>query len=310
MDESSVPISRSESPWIISNPVPVPSIPSPAATHSSDESAKRNGSVPSWTGFIATTDEPGFLTFDEPTDNRSFSINSDMTFFGNSGLPTPALSPPQFRYLSPAALETRPASSQQALAVVAEPSTLVPPRYPASALRTPEPAAEDDETVCIRLLAHLKKYSHDDQHLTREAQLNLLGKSNAAVRRILRSKSVKSNYSCHLLLSSIMIHLVRLCEKACSRKVDEAKNMDSQFLQEQVPFDTVPGYFDAHVHQHQPPQDHETIQSLVKEAMLFTSTVGDMLKRKPLNGFQALGRHESLHVDLERRLKNALALLQ
>jgi hypothetical protein len=251
------------------------------------------------------------LNFEETTeslsaldmaDNRSYSVASDLSFFSNNGLPTPGLSPPQFtRYLSPAQLEARPISRQSSCTV--DHSKLHPQRY-GTLSRNADVAFEDEETVCIKLLAHLKKHSADDMQ-PREMQLDLLRKSNAAVRRILRGKSIQTDYSCHLLLSSIINHLVRLCERLCQVRVDE-----SHYLHEQVHFEGMPGFFDTPVPQSNAPLDHELTGSLIQEVGLFTTIVGDFLKKKPIYGFQNLGRHETFHVELEQRLKKATVLLQ
>lgn len=52
------------------------------------------------------------------------------------------------------------------------------------------------------------------------------------------------------------------------------------------------------------------MMGLLKDVLSFTLSVGDMLKKKPVNGFQPLGRHETFVVELEQRLKRAMALLQ
>ncbi|KIW27969.1 uncharacterized protein PV07_07662 [Cladophialophora immunda] len=304
--------------WIVHNSLPIQSIPSPATTHGSDEPGRRHGNPPTWSSFIVNSD-PGFLTFDEATeslgalemsDNRSYSMASDISFFNNSGLPTPGLSPPQFtRYLSPAQLETRPLSRHSSCPV--DPSKLQPPTYTVPLSRNIEPGLEDEETVCIKLLAHLKRHSSDESQ-PREMQIELLKKSNAAVRRILRSKSVRADYSCHLLLSNIINHLVRLCERLCQGRLDECVlgNMECQFLQEQVHFEGMPGFFDTPVPSAVPAPEQDLLGNLVKEVIVFTSIVGDFLKRKPIYGFQHLGRHETFHVELEQRLKKATVLLQ
>ncbi|KAK5272025.1 hypothetical protein LTR99_009555 [Exophiala xenobiotica] len=345
-------------PWIVNGTAcSVQSIPSPAASHESDESNKRPcTAVPNWTSFSAGGSDQGFMTFDETTEtlnaiemanNRSFSMTSEVSFFTNNGLPTPALSPPQFtRYLSPAQLDThtRPSSKHgfgsRSVTAPIDPRRLCPP---ANNTTTPSPvfsirhhavqppsahqAPEDEETVCIKLLAHLKRHSSDESQ-PRETQLQLLKKCNAAVRRILHSKTIRSSYTCHLLLSSILGHLVRLCERLCldmniNMNMDmgpsddhAARSLESQFLQDQVHYEgVVPGYFEnavVHMNPQQPMQapEQETMMTLNSEVMSFASTVADMLKRKPHGGFQTLGRHESFHAELEQRLMKASALLQ
>ena len=296
--------------WIVQNPVPIQSIPSPATTHTSDDSSKRQCHLPTWSSYIVGGDQ-GFLNFEETTeslsaldmaDNRSYSVASDLSFFSNNGLPTPGLSPRQFtRYLSPAQLESHPSSGQSPCPVNG--SKLHPQRH-GTFTRNLEQTFEDEETICIKLLAHLKKHAADDTQ-TREMQFDLLKKSNAAVRRLLRSKAIRYDYPCHLLLSSIINHLVRLCEGLCHGDTDE-----SQHSHEQVHFEGIPGFFDTPVPQGSIPLDQEMAGSLIREVMVFTTMVGDFLKKKPIYGFQQLGRQETFHVDLEQRLQKATGLLR
>jgi len=296
--------------WVVQDQVPIQSIPSPATTNRSDESSKRLYNTSSWASDIAG----GFLKFDDTTgslsaidmaDCRGYSTASDLSFFHNSGLPTPGLSPPRFpRYLSPAQLETRPSSSHWHSPCSIDHAKLYPgPQRQPSFPPKIDLELEDEETVCIKLLAHLKK--HSDESQPPETQVDLLNKSNSAVRRILRSKSIRSNYSCHLLLSSIINHLVRLCEGLC-----QVKEEGVSFVPEQVHFQGMPGFFDTPVPHAVAAIDQELMSGLVKEVATFTSVVGDFLKKKPIYGFQHLGRHETFHVELEQRLKKATVLLQ
>lgn len=86
--------------------------------------------------------------------------------------------------------------------------------------------------------------------------------------------------------------------------------MDSQFLQDQMHFvDAMPGFFDHGVPQTTTKVEHEYLVMLVQEVLAIVTTVGEMLKRKPLQGFQYLGRHETLHVELEYRLREASVFL-
>ena len=87
--------------------------------------------------------------------------------------------------------------------------------------------------------------------------------------------------------------------------------MDSQFLQDQVHFaEAMPGFFEAVVPSCSVSGEQDQLINLVKEVMSFISAIGEMLKRKPIQGFQYLGRHETLHVELEQRLRQASMLLQ
>ncbi|EXJ88921.1 hypothetical protein A1O3_01985 [Capronia epimyces CBS 606.96] len=244
--------------------------------------------------------------------SRSFSVASELSLFPHSGLPTPTLSPPLFaRYLSPIQPQTRPPSRQAFTPV--DPSKLHPQSYGAPLSQKPHATPDDEETVCIKLLAHLKRHGQDEsQH--HETQIELLKKSNAAVRRILQNKMLRSDYACQLVLSSIVNHLVCLCERLCGQSrldADEARNANSQCLQDQLHFEAGPPFANYAI-QHQPcsPSDQEMMVALVEDVLYFTSSTGDMLKKKPISGFQTLGRHETFHVELEQRLKRAIALIR
>lgn len=304
--------------WIFNTTAPIPSIPSPATTHGSDESTKRHCFEPSWTPYFTLGDQ-GFVNTDETTESlyaiemsnhRSYSATSEVAFFHHSGLPTPALSPPQFtRYLSPGQLESLPGSVRVAAPV--DPSKLYPlTKTEIPLVRHADSFAEDEETVCIKLLAHLKRHAADESR-PRDTQLELLEKCNAALRRILHSPTIQSDYTCHLVLSSILLHLVRLCERLCQGGSAESGNVESQFLQDQVHFAAVPGFFDDAMRPPPlSPPEQDMMVMLMREVMTFASTVGDMLKRKPVYGFQSLGRHETFHLELEHRLRQATALVQ
>ncbi|KAK5031168.1 hypothetical protein LTS07_004903 [Exophiala sideris] len=313
-------------PWIINGTAgTVQSIASPANSNSRPQSSKEDCPVPNWTSFLVGSDQ-GLTNCNEATEslnaidmanNRSFSAASDLSFFNNNGLPTPGLSPPQFaRYLSPAQFEIRPSSRG-----MTDTSKLFPPSQVAAApapfirnvCQSPVPP-DDQETVCIKLLAHLKRHAGDVMQ-PRESQLVLLKKTNAAVRRILHSKTIRSAYTCHLLLSSILNQLVDLCELLCQQPASKASRpttstVDSQFLQDQVHFETFPGFFAGAGMPLTPPLDYKVVMAQVKDVMSFASTMGDMLKRKPLGGFQSLGRHETFHAELEQRLERAAGMVQ
>ncbi|EXJ94706.1 hypothetical protein A1O1_03103 [Capronia coronata CBS 617.96] len=301
--------------WVVNTTDSVRSIPSPANTQGSEESNKRH--CDPLLDFDGTTD-----SFDavEMANNRSFSMTSDLSFFPNSGLPTPILSPPRFtRYLSPSQPQARSLSTQASAPV--DPDRLHPPSYTMPLARSLHAAADDEETVCIKLLAHLKRHGRDESQ-PRETQIELLRKCNAAVRRILRSKAIRSDYNCQLLLSNIMSHLARLCERLCDQpRLDpnEPKYIDSEFLQDQLYLETAHTFFDSALQQQQQqqppppppltPPDHEMMAALIKDVLYCTSSVGDMLKKEPLEGFQMLGRHEAFQIELEQRLKRAMALV-
>lgn len=295
--------------WVVKNCFPTPSMPSPATTNTSDEQSKRSCTNSSWTTFIAddhtvpiwdTTDEQYQATFDM-NQVQCFSMDNELYTGSLNGLPTPALSPPKVRYLSPMALETRPASRQSSVTMNTD---MLRPTSAARVQRAPEPQApEDEEMMCIKLLAHVKKQSQV-QH-TLESALNLLRKVNAALKRIVASKAARSDYACQLLLTSILSSLVAHCERT------GRLHLESRGRQQSFAFRPSPEYF-ASTFQTEPTDspDAATLRELIQTVSNISSTLGDSLKRKPLNGFQTLGRHESLMLTLDQRLRLSIASLQ
>ena len=312
--ESSIGTIDSEA-WVLNQSSTFCAIPSPPASQYSDSLSKRQCSTNSWTSFLVE-EHQDLVDFEESIEPqtfemmnpKAFSDSIDMSYLSNNGLPTPGMSPPRFRYLSPAALETRPMS--RATSVATDSSRLLPANFTtafaAPLSRTPEPSQpEDDETVCIKLLSHLKKHCSQRRQSSDE-DLDLLRKTNASVRRILRNKTVRTDYTCQLLLSSIITHMVDLSEQLCNRNREVSTASESSFLQEQVHFQSQPEYFDR-TNQQKQPLDNTRTQ--VVEATNLATEVADLLKRKPVNGFQVLGRHESHHIELDLRLQRALANL-
>ncbi|KAL2441712.1 hypothetical protein ABEF95_016222 [Exophiala dermatitidis] len=172
---------------------------------------------------------------------------------------------------------------------------------------------EDEETVCIKLLAHLKRHRRDE---TRPlgAQVELLKKSNAVVRRILKSKNVRSDYACQLLLSNVLDNLVRLCEQLYDQQLTlKAVSLDdvSQFLHDEPDMGMESSMLNGGSIQQQPltAPDREALPILAKDVLSLNSTVSNMLKKRPLDGFQMLGRHETFHIAMEQRLMRVIAVL-
>ena len=290
--------------WVLNQSSTFCAIPSPPASRYSDCTSKRQCSSNSWASFLVE-EHQDLVDFEESIEPQTFDMmnpqafcdSTDMSFLCNNGLPTPGLSP-QFKYLSPAALETRPMS--RATSVATESSKLLPPRFTtafsAPPSRTPELAqSEDDETVCIKLLSHLKKHS-SQKGQSSDQDFDLLTKTNASVRRILRNKGVRSDYTCQLLLSSIITHMVDLCEQLCNS--NHSQNQEDSEAQSE--------YFDKTKRRN---TSSATARTQVVESTNLATEVADLLKRKPLSGFQVLGRHESHHIELDLRLQRALARL-
>jgi hypothetical protein len=303
--------------WVIANYTPPNAMPSPANTSASDDSAKFLNLKPSWMPGIESTNHSNFSTvlLREPSPAQSMDsysvIDRKASLPGSTGLPTPALSPPQYAYLSPMMLENRPQSTVHTASNAT--SQFLAPRMPTSAARTPEPReAEDEEMVCIKLLGHLKKSSaKDNQSL--DDLVGLVRKSNAVIRRILKSKKARSDYACVMLLSNIVIRVVDLCESASRKHFEEPDGSDAHFLSAfndnffNEPEQT---YFNTDFPMDNAQADRGAmLREMITQSADLVSAVGGLLQRKPLNGFQALGRHEVLHLELAQRLEATLKLL-
>ena len=298
--------------WVIANYAPPNALPSPANTSASEDSGKFLGLKPSWLPNMEPTNQSDFTTapLREPSPAQtmdSFDFMSRKPSLPDStGLPTPALSPPQYAYLSPMMLENRPHSAAKFASNTT--SQFLAPSKPAPAARTPEPQqAEDEEMICIKLLGHLKKSSgKDNQSL--DDLVSTIKKSNAVVRRIMKSKKARSDYGCVMLLSNMMLRVVDLCDRAVQKHFVEPEGGEANFFSafndnffnepEQAYFNTD---FQA--------DRGAMLREMLMQSAELVSAVGNLLLRKPLNGFQTIGRHEALHVELGQRLQASLKLL-
>lgn len=73
--------------------------------------------------------------------------------------------------------------------------------------------------------------------------------------------------------------------------------------------DSNPGYLDTSMVEQQQAEIHESAKAVVHEAAVLLSAIADLVKGRSVNGYQTLGRHESLHLQLDARLKKALLIL-
>ena len=290
-------------------------LPSPAPSLASEHHRKRVRTSDEWqntTVFgeqagldFSQCDESQFFDFDlaEDTERSASDESTGMMY----GLPTPSVTPPEMQFLPATELATGSASSPTWVPPYSQ-SSLAPVQLPGSFVYLPQ--SEDDESVCIKLLAHLKHFSaHGDYNFAHV--LLLIDKTNTTLRSILRSRTIRSEYVCHLLLTSIILHLTAFCEQLLDLPetndptASEVECIREAYLAEvnNIPFE-VKG---------QTPSCASTSKSTAKlsiqEAIVLCSSVGDLLKRKPLNGFQILGKQESAHVETDIRLKRVLASL-
>ena len=205
----------------------------------------------------------------------------------SNGLLTPCVSPPQMPYIpTDNQLHSRSSSSAPA---ISQPATWQTQPY-----SPPIPVADDEETTTIKLLAYLKTASLEQQH-TFSSIHSLVDRTNKAMIQLLNRPQIQSNYTCQLLFSTILIHLTSFCETMGTLYNLESFN-DLEFINESCLTDQ------------SPPTSKELAKISTEEAFTICLYVADLLKRKPLNGYQALGRHESAQIELDIRLRNVLAV--
>jgi hypothetical protein len=305
--------------WVVANYVPPNAMPSPANTSTSEDSAKFLNQKTSWLPGMESTGQPGYATGPlselspaQTTDSYSFMDRKD-SLPSSTGLPTPALSPPQYAYLSPMILENRPQSVVNPTNNTSTASQFLAPSRPISAARKPEPRqAEDEEMVCIKLLGHLKKSSAKEEQ-SLDDLVSTIKKSDEVIRRILKSKKARADYGCIMLLSNTMIKVVDLCERVANKHFEEPDGGDAHFLSEfDDNFFNEPeqNYFNTDFSVESPQADRAAmLREMLAQSADLVQAVGCLLQRKPLNGFQAVGRHEVLHLDLSHRLRATVKLL-
>lgn len=302
--------------WVVNNYNPPLSLPSPSSSASSLDQKRRDYTDSSWRSFLAIDDHSPrpFCPSEsqcslDTSDCGSLSSTSEQALYASNGLPTPALSPPQVQFLSPMLLEALPDLRQ----------TSLPPDNPSrsvlnhAALPSPTQEAsssEDEEMICIKLLAHLKRHSMNSLH-TLDPTVILIQKSTAAIKRILKSRTIRNNYASQLLLSNIMIHIVAFCEMMCRRHAEGIARASSPLLTESTSSDPSLDSFESPF---RPSPTHAeglgSIEKTMQEALETSELVGELLKRKPYIGFQTLGRQESLHLALDKRLRACLQNLR
>ena len=295
--------------WIIPKYEPFDAMPSPADSATDDSSSERN----SLTRKTSTTDSYNFEDFmiiPDDMEERQPSVDSAYfrldTFSTTpySGLPTPAVSPPLCEYTSVAMIENRPAPSTVTTPMVVE-SYPVPESHPVSinpsfnddrsqfltpglprtlCRRAKIEQADDAETTCLKLLMHFKKRNTNQDRSVEESMV-ITRKSIAVLRRLLKDKGTRSNYACQILLSSILLHVVESCE-IMSQKYPQTA-FRSPVLQPELC----------------EPDGAANFHELVAHAAEVTGEITALLMRKPLDGFQAIGRHEAMQLDMGRRLK-------
>lgn len=290
-------------------------LPSPTSTNGSDHQSKASCMSADWAHLVSyqqsasldfSSCEEQFLNLDMESSTLPQTTES-MPFTLQTGLPTPSMSPPETRY---------PSSSDNVTGIRADysiPATQFQRtnsrRISTAFTQKAERTSEDNEDVCIRLLAHLKRISQQEQSCS--TLLALVQKTNAALARLLKSRSVHTDYSCHLLLTNIMLHLTSLCERhlqLSQRKADA--QLEAEFVHDSYLVDSES---DAGYGSRQPDEFltemRPVAQRTIVESVKVNASISELLKRKPLNGFQVLGRHESAHVETDVRLRRVLSSL-
>lgn len=292
-------------------------MPSPASTHVSESSNKRNCMSNEWTSLISydgqspfdfSTGDEHFLNFDLYQDSGS-SSNKDSSIIANTGLPTPSMSPPNMQFLAPSDLENcsrhNEAHRVQGHSDLAEQTAR-------SQYGSPQVVQmEDDESACLRVLTHLKRYS-SQQRQPLKLTLSLAHRTNATVKRLLRSRTIRSDYTCHLLMTSIMLHLASMYERTWSVMQPPPSKVysDQEFINEYYLTENDQETSSNSTRQDTHPMGSTvSIKNHVHESAVLCSQIGDLLKRKPLQGFQTLGRHESTLIEVGLRFREVLSTL-
>lgn len=287
-------------------------LPSPAPTSASEPHSKRSCISSDWSNLVQYDDQTPldfsgcaeqFLNLDlcQPPETMA---SGESSYLMHSGLPTPSMSPPEMKFLTPSDLEattpnTRPPSTGPVLYDNSEPILTR-----ASTFYHQRPHSEDDETIAIKLLAHLKRFSIQERQ-SFQSVASLVNKTNAALRRLLRSDTVKNDYTCHLLLTNIMMHLAAFCEQLMVlRETPTEQDLIAQSALSQGENDM---FFDQRSQGAQQGELSAVVKNSIYESATLCTSIGNLLKRKPLNGFQVLGRHESAQLDIERRLRDMVS---
>lgn len=266
-------------------------LPSPSPTVFSEPQSKR-ASLAHEPSFFIQIDEQANLDFATCHEPQFFDLDmcqaepnasTEVPFMLGNGLPTPSMSPLDMKYQAPIEMSRRPSAVMS--------HVQYSPRSNISTSSSQHP--DDDETTCIKLLAHLKRQSRHD-HQSYQDLISLVSNTNSVVQRLLRSSTIKSDYSCHLLLTSIMTHMASTCEQLLNHYEvgHEHEFLNEAAFGEENSSDSRMG---------------GAMQTFAKnatcEAVSNCVGIGSLLKRKPLNGFQVLGRQESALIDCEKRLR-------
>lgn len=285
---------------------PPPMMPSPAPTHTSVRTSKStSASTTDWTSYIAFDDEQkdaeGFAPREQDVAHQHLSSDSTVQASGMTpttrpGLLTPSESPPDTHF-----------TMHSTSTIDSQNSTMLP-AYPASAQHhfpsqtnttsIIESHPNDGQMLCLNLLGNLRRVLVRPQ-LQFGALLALITNTNAVIQRILRQKSIRSDYTGQLMLSVACIYLVNLCELLKKAEAGSAQSQSRGARPEQEPLEPATSTEEN--------QARSRALMAVHDVRQICSNVGDLLKRKPLAGFQVLGRQESAHIELEIRLDQVLS---
>lgn len=288
-------------------------LPSPTPTYASEPQSKRSCYSNAWSEMVQNDDQQSlnfsncvdqFLNFDM-CQHSDPTMSNETSYRVDTSLPTPSMSPRHKQQLTPPDLDVMTPSTQTSSILPAsttDQTTLYHLSGPSSQIQS----IEDDEIMLIKLLTQLKKLSLQTHHTFRSA-VSLVDKTNAAIKRMLHSRTVRTDYTCHLLLTSILVHLVTFCELVSTLR---DRQVDSELV-----FDISFSDYDSGMSQEQTSiiASRTTLQLAAKKAVRDTvaicTSVGNFLKRVPLNGFQIVGKNEAALIDLEKRLRHTITLL-
>lgn len=116
-----------------------------------------------------------------------------------------------------------------------------------------------------------------------------------------------------MLLSNIMIRVVDLCDRATQLHSEEPDGGDAQFLSafnDNLFNDPEHSFYNTDFPMESCQADRGAmLRDVFTQSADLVLALGNLIQRKPLNGFQAVGRHEALHLELGQRLKATLSLL-
>ena len=239
------------------------------------------------------------------------AFNGEGSMRATTGFPTSKFGSPQPVHLSSVATGAQrlrcDSIHRQNIQLLTSP--MPSPAYHGTSGPQPE---EDHAIVCIKLLAHLKRRAAQG-HQRLDVSLELVRKSLAALRQIGKRKTASIDYSCVILMSSVMIEIVQLCERTCNQEGEEVLAVEAcsfNNLHGQSCLEPQLDHFNIALARRERGQNiKRALRDVLVGACELSTEIAFLLKRNPHSGFHSVGRHESLHLELEQRLRTSLDTL-